>query len=99
MDSGETWNKNLETVGLAENDRITRDRKLASTERMEATKDENRRPVESRGRTGDEKVAHAGVVVKLRGSGAELAADVEREACDGEHARNSEQTGKRRGIG
>ena len=66
---------------------------------MEPTKDENRRPVENGGRTGDEKVALAGVMVEPRGSGAELAADVEREACDGEPARNSEPTGKRRGIG
>ena len=65
---------------------------------MEATKDENRRPVESSGRTGDEKVELAGVVMEPRGSGAELAADVEREACGGEPARSSEQTGKRRGI-
>jgi hypothetical protein len=66
---------------------------------MEATKDENRRPVESREGTGDEKVDLAGVVVKPRGSGAELVADVEREACDSEPANNSEQTGERRGIG
>ena len=66
---------------------------------MKPTKDENRRPVESGRKTNDEKVELAGVVVKPRGSGAELAADVEREACDGERARNSEQTGERRGIG
>ena len=66
---------------------------------MEVTKDENRRPVESRGRTGDEKVALAGVAVIPRGSGAELAADVEREACNGRDANHSEQTGERRGIG
>ena len=66
---------------------------------MEVTKDQSRRPVENGGRTGDAKVALAGVAVKPRGSGAELAADVEREGCDGEPARNSEKTGKRRGIG
>ena len=66
---------------------------------MEVTKDESRRPVESRGRTGDEKVELAGVVVKPRGSGADIAADVERAACDGERANSSEQTGERRGIG
>ena len=37
--------------------------------------------------------------MKPRGSGAELAADVEREACNDQDAHNSEQTGKRRGIG
>ena len=66
---------------------------------MEATKDQSRRPVENGGRTGGEKVELAGVVVKPGGSGAELAADVEREACDNERANNSEQTGERRGIG
>ena len=86
-------------LGLAVNDRITRGRKLATTERMEPMKDENRRSVENGGRTDDEKVELAGVMVEPRESGAELAADVEREACDGEHARNSEQTGERRGIG
>ena len=66
---------------------------------MEATKDDNRRRVENGGRTGDEKVEPAGVVMEPRGSGAELTADVEREACDGEPANNSEQNGERRGIG
>ena len=84
---------------LAGDDRVSGDGKLALAERMEARKDESRRPVENGGPTGDEKVELAGVVVKPRGSGAELAADVEREACDGEPARNSEPTGKRRGIG
>ena len=66
---------------------------------MEPKRDENRRPVENGRRTGDEKVDLAGVVKEPRGSGVELAADVEREGWDGELARNSEQTGKRRGIG
>ena len=66
---------------------------------MEVTNDESRRPVENGGRTGDEKVALAGVVMKPRGSGADIAADVEREACEGEPARISEQTGRIRGIG
>ena len=49
--------------------------------------------------TGDEKAKLAGVVTQPRGHGARLAAEVEREASEGEPARNSEQTGKRRGIG
>ena len=53
---------------------------------MEATKDQSRRPVENGERTGDEKVELAGVAAQPRGSGAELAADVEREASDGEDA-------------
>ena len=66
---------------------------------MEATKDQSRRPVENGGRTGDEKVVLAGLMVKPRGNGVELAADVEREACDGDPARNSVQAEKKRGIG
>ena len=96
---GVAWNKILEPVGLAGDERITRDGMLAITERMEGRKAQSRRPVENGGRTGGEKVALAGVLVKPRGHDAELAADVERETCDGECANNSEQTGKRRGIG
>jgi len=66
---------------------------------MEGRKDQSRRLVESGGRTNDEKVSLAGVGMKPRAGGAELAADVEREACDGERANHSEQTGERRGIG
>ncbi len=66
---------------------------------MEPRKDENRRPVENGGRTGNKTVALAGVGMKPRAGGAELAADVEREACEVERANNSEQTGERRGIG
>ena len=84
---------------LAEDDRVTGDTKLATTQGMEARKDQRRGPVENGGRTGDETVALAGVVMKPRGSGAELAADMERAACDGECANNSEQTGEKRGIG
>ncbi len=86
-------------LGLAGDDRITDGEKLASGKRTEVTKDQRCRPVENGGRTDDEKVALAGVVGEPRGSGAELAAEVEREACDGEPANDSEQTGKRRGIG
>ena len=49
--------------------------------------------------TGDEKAKLAGVVAPPRGDRAEFVADVEREGCGGEPARNSRQTGKRRGIG
>ena len=98
-DAGETCNKNLESLGLAENDRITRDKKLAPAERMQATKDQSRRPVEHGGRTGGEKVALAGVMAKPRGSSAALAADVARKACNGGHVRNSKQPGERRRIG
>ena len=49
--------------------------------------------------TGDEKAKLAGVVAPPRGDRADLAADVERERSGGEPARNSQQTGKRRGIG
>ena len=53
---------------------------------MEATKDQSRRPVESRGMTCDEKVELTGVAAEPRGSDADLAADVEREAFDSEDA-------------
>jgi hypothetical protein len=53
---------------------------------MKATKDQSRRAVENGEGTGDEKVRLAGVVTEPRGSGAELAAEVEREASDSEHA-------------
>ena len=53
---------------------------------MEATKDQSRRAVENGERTGGEKVKLAGVEMKPRGSGADLAADVEREAFDGRDA-------------
>ena len=83
----------------ASDDRITGDQKLANSERMEVRKDHSRGRVESRGRTGDEKVERAGVTAKPRGSDAELAPDVEREAWNGKDARNSAQAGERRGIG
>ena len=69
---------------------------------MARTKAQNRRPVEARGTMRDErgeKVALAGVVVEPRGSGADIAADVAREAWDGGDARHAKQTGERRGIG
>ena len=66
---------------------------------MKATKDQSGRTVENGRRTGDEMVKRAGAVMEPRGNRAELAADVEREACDDEHAQNSEQAGERRGIG
>ena len=99
LDSEETWNKSLETVALAGNDRVTGDEKLAHAERMEVRTDQSRRSVEARGMTGDEKAKLTGVAAEPRGSDAELATDAEREACAGEAARNSEQAGKRRGIG
>ena len=46
LDSVETWNKSLETVGLAGDERVTGDEKLGVAERMEATKDQSRRGVE-----------------------------------------------------
>ena len=70
-------------MGLAGDIRVTGDRKLANAERMEPTKDQSPCPVENGERTGDEKVELAGIVMKPRGSGAELAADVEREASEG----------------
>ena len=99
MDSVETWNKSLETVALAGDDRVTGDEKLAHAERMEVRKAQSRRSVETGAMTGDEKVKLAGVVREPRGSDAELATDAEREASAGQDARDSEQTGKRRGIG
>ena len=99
LDSRETWNKSLETVVLAGDERVTGDEKLAHAERMEIRKDQSRRPVETRGMTGDENVKLAGVAAEPRGSDAELAADGEREASAGQDACNSEQTGRRRGIG
>ena len=98
LDSVETWNKGLETLGLAGDIRVTGDEKLAIAERMEATTDQSRRGVERSGKTGDENVARTGVVLEPRGSRADLATDAEREACAGQDACNSEQTGKRRGI-
>ena len=86
LDSVETCNKSPATRRLAEADRITVDRKLAATERMKPTKDQSRRPVESGGMTGGEKVELTGVVMKPRGRGAELAADVERETSAGKGA-------------
>ena len=53
---------------------------------MKPTKDQSRRPVESGGMTGGEKVELTGVVMKPRGRGAELAADVERETSAGKGA-------------
>ena len=99
LDSVETWNKSLETVALAGDDRVTDDQKLALAERMEVRKDESRRPVENGGGTGDEKVKLTGVVAEPRGSDAERGGDAEREASAGQDARDWEQTGKRRGIG
>ena len=94
--------KSRETRGLAEDDRVTGDSKRAAIERMERTKAQNRRPVEARGTMREEraeKVALAGFVAAPRGSGATLAVDVRREACNGRDARHAKQTGKRRGIG
>ena len=72
--------------------------KLAVTERMEPTKDESPRPVENSGRTGRRTAELAGGAEREE-SGAELAADVARESSNGEAACNSEQAGKKRGIG
>ena len=91
--------KKLKTLGLAGDGRVTGDEKLASSGRMEVRKDKNGGCVERRNGTGDEKVELVGVTAKPRGSGAELATDVERKAWSGKNARNSEQAGKRRGIG
>ena len=73
-------------MGLAGDIRVTGDRKLATAERMDATKDQSLRSVENAERTGDERVELAGIVMKPRGSGAELAADVERGAFNGRDA-------------
>ena len=99
LDSVETWNKSLETVALVGDDRVTGDEKLAHAERMEATKDQSRRPVETRAMTCDENVELTGIATEPRGSDTELATDAECEASAGEAASNSEQAGKRRGIG
>ena len=72
--------------------------KLAGTERMEVTRDESSRPVESSGGTGRRKVKLAGGTEREE-SGAELAVGVARESSDGEAAGNSEQAGRKRGIG
>ena len=76
-------NKSLATRAPAEDDRITRDQKLATPKRMEATKDQSARAVEHGGSTGGEKVILAGVVMKPRGNSATLATDGAREACNG----------------
>ena len=99
LDSEETGQKSLETSELAGDIQATGGRKLATTERMEGTKDQNRRPVENGGRTGDENVALTGGAAEPRGSGVQLTAEVEREASNGADANNSEQTGEKRGIG
>ena len=99
LDSERAWKKSLETMALAEGGQITGDEKMALAERMEASKEQSGRSVETRGMTGDENVAPTGVVTEPRGSDAELAADGEREGSAGQTARNSEQTGRRRGIG
>ena len=101
-DAVERWNKSLATLGLAKDDRVTGDGKLATTKRMARTKAQNRRPVEARGTMRDEraeKVVLAGFVAEPRGSCAALAADVGREACNGRNARHAKQTGERGGIG
>ena len=98
-DSEETWKKSLETVALAGDDRKTGDEKLAPAERMEATKDQSRRRVETRGMTGDEKPPRTGIVAEPRGSDVELATDAEGEESAGQDAGNSGQAGKGRGIG
>ena len=90
LDSERAWKKSLETMALAEGGQITGDEKMALAERMQASKEQSGRSVETRGMTGDENVALTGVVTEPRGSGAELVADVERESFDSEDARNSE---------
>ena len=87
------------TVGLAGRCRRTGDERLEVRESIGVRRCQNAGCVEPRGTTGDEQAELAGVVVEPRGNGAGLAADVAREASDGEEARSSEQTGERRGIG
>ena len=99
MESETASNRNLETLVLADEQRTASDEKLASSERMEVRKDKSRGCVERRNGTCDEKVELAGVAVKPRGSDAELVTDEERKAWNGKDARNSEQAGKKRGIG
>ena len=83
---------------LARDGRIGGLGKLAVTERMEVTRDESTRVVENCGGTGRRTVELAGGVEREE-SGAELAADVARETSNGEEACNSEQAGRKRGIG
>ena len=85
-------------IRLARGGRIGGLGKLAVTERMEVTRGESSRPVENGEGTGGEKVELAGGVEQAE-SGAELAADMAREGSDGKDARNSEQAGRKRGIG
>ena len=72
--------------------------KLAGTERMEVTGDESSRAVENCGRTGRRTVELAGGTEREE-SGAELATGAAREASNWEAAGNSEQAGRKRGIG
>ena len=72
--------------------------KLAGTERREMTRDESSRAVENGGRTGRRKVELADGTEREE-SGAELATGAAREASNGEAADNSEEAGRKRGIG
>ena len=85
-------------VRLASGVRIGGLGKLAVTERKEVTGDESSRLVENCGRTGRRKVELAGGVEREE-SGAELATGVARETSNGEEVGNSEQAGRKRGIG
>ena len=85
-------------IRLARDGRIGGLGKLAGTERMEVTRGESSRVVENRGRTGRPTVELAGGAEREE-SGAELAPDVAREDSDGKDACNSEQAGRKRGIG
>ena len=92
------WQRLRKTIRFADDRRIVGLGKLATTERMEATRNEIPRPVENGGRTGRRTVEFAGGSEREE-SGAELAAGVEREASNGEGAGNSEQAGRKRRIG
>ena len=92
------WQKLRKVIQFASGVRIGGLGKLAGTERMEVTRDESSRAVENGGGTGRRTVELAGGVERAE-SGAELAAGMARDAFSGEDACNSEQAGRKRGIG
>ena len=92
------WQKLRKAMRFADERRIAGLGKLAGTERRGMTRDESSRAVENGGRTGRRKVELADGTEREE-SGAELAVGVARESSDGEAAGNSDQAGRKRGIG
>ena len=82
-----TWQRLRKAVRFASDRRIGGLGKLATTERMEVTRDESSRVVENGGRTSGGRMELAGGAEREE-SGADLAADVAREGSDREAACN-----------